>query len=167
MSRQILTRLIILAMIVGIGASSSVLLAGLGPTDDKKPPYLRIDLDTIPLDFYRVVEWRNKPVVVFRPSHKSADLLTALNSQASAPHIYDGLVPPAFVYIKISTNRGCAVEQTQSPPWEAMWRDSCHAGEWDLAGRRLSGEDRFGQPLRNLEVPLFRYSGNNQYLELL
>lgn len=167
MSRTILARCLAIGGLVGIAAVCWILVASLAPASDKQSHIMKVDLSEIPLDYYRVVEWHDKPIVVFRPGPLSAKGLAALNRQTLGPHIHNEQVPPAFVYFKISTNRGCGIDEANSPDWGYVWRDVCHTGTWDRAGRRLSGEDRYGQPLPNLGAPLFRYSNDSRYIELL
>lgn len=83
------------------------------------------------------------------------DYLVSLNSVANGPDFSKDNIPDFFVYVPISTHRGCLlhelkVENESDYGYIGCW-DPCHRGFWDHAGR-LIPEAHAGEGLDNLMV---------------
>jgi ubiquinol-cytochrome c reductase iron-sulfur subunit len=143
----------------------------LTPSLEKLPLHLEIRLDTIQPGSFKVVEWRDRQIVIYRPSAESLADLRALNATSAAPKVPDDENPVAFIYSQVSTNRGCVVvhrakkDPSLAMDWRGGWVDPCHFGEWDYAGRFLRRYEN-GPVLSNLEVPRYRFPTRNSLVLL-
>jgi Rieske Fe-S protein len=134
-----------------------------------------ISIKDIALGTYIEVEWRNRPVIIFRPDAAIELELKELNKFVNSP-TFPFKEARFFIYERISTNRGCgAVYKTakeannmEDVKWFGGWIDPCHYGAWDKAGRsymRQPSHDAAAQ-LPNLSIPKWRYLSKD-VIELL
>lgn len=129
-----------------------------------------VRLDTVAPDAFVEVEWAGRPVVIFRPGVETARALVAANDLTAGPQLAPGMLPPAFVYYRVSTYRGCELAQRRQGElgqgWPGGWIDPCHVGAWDYAGRRIKGVNGTAE-LPNLTAPGHRFSADGLAVELL
>jgi Rieske Fe-S protein len=155
-------------LLLSIVTAFSFLLS-LEPSAEKEPPKLTIELDSIPLDSFVEIEWQNQPVIIFRPGPQTISGLVSLNDRTFPPVLDTNSLPPAFVYIRISTFRGCSLTQVEPGVfgsfWPGGWHDPCHFGAWDYSGRLVKGVSG-SQVLPNLTVPLHHYTNGNKNVVL-
>lgn len=129
---------------IGIGALTIAMLQSMKPTDAAKSDHiLRVDITEIPLDSYREYQWYNHLIMVFRLGDKSAEYLIDSNSIANGPDYVKGELPAAFVYVPVSTYKGCKLLSSKEGdslwPTYQGWYDPCHMGFWDFSGRNIPG----------------------------
>ena len=160
--RQLLSATVGLFLIVAVVSFAFLLSANLAPT--KEIPTVEIDIDSIPLGTYQVLEWKNKPVAIFRPSSENLTDLSMLTSESlhKTPLPQE---PKVFVYYLVSTKLSCSLVHAPkhaSPKaiadnplkWQGGFFDPCHYGEWDYAGRAVNVYDKYDD-LPDLYAPKF------------
>jgi len=83
------------------------------------------------------------------------DYLISINSVTNGPDFSKDNIPDFFVYVPISTHRGCLLQELKAENESAYgyigYWDPCHRGFWDHAGR-LIPEVHAGEGLDNLMV---------------
>ena len=168
LARKALTNILLVALLLFCGGVGIVFVLSLQPSADKEPPSRIIDLSTIPIDSFIEIEWKSSPVVIFRPGPKTINGLISLNNQAS-PRLNPNSVPPAFIYVRLSTFRGCPLSKTSegafASTWPGGWHDPCHFGAWDYSGRWIAGVSG-DTKLPNLLIPDYRFIDGGKSVEL-
>jgi Rieske Fe-S protein len=142
--RSILLIVTSLTAAIGIAIVNYVFIVSLYPSETvKNERILRVDIQSIPLDGYRLFKWRKKLVLVFRPGKQSVDYLIKTNPIANGMDFDESSIPKIFAYERISTYKGCALYDASNNEYFRSkyqgWYDPCHMGFWDFSGRYLPG----------------------------
>jgi Rieske Fe-S protein len=157
-----------LAVVSCGGLLAGLSLLSLRPSHDKGPSHYQIQLERIAPGTYIEVEWLGRPVVIVRPDHQMVEDLKSIDPFVlGGVALPNGDIPGAFVYERVSTHKGCGLEHVpaESPlaptsfRWRGGWRDACHIGYWDYAGRAVRTDGRAVQ-LANLVSPEYTLIGN-------
>lgn len=139
---------------------------------------VEVDLGDIPPGGMKTVEWRGKPVWVFRRTPEMVAALRDHESQLADPgsardQLPDALRNPArslrpeiLVVIGICTHLGCSpvpvAEGSSNPSVGADWPGGffcpCHGSTFDLAGRVYRNKPA----PTNLEIPPHRHVGDTR-----
>ena len=155
-------------LLLGLLVISPFILS-LQPSAEKNPNKLTVLLSLIPIDSFAEIEWNNQPVIIFRPGLKTIEGLVGLKGHAFPPALKNGFLPPAFMYVRISTVHGCGLNHAQAGTlgsfWPGGWFDPCHHGAWDYSGRWIAGINGGDNKLANLATPTYQYTLGTQGVE--
>lgn len=142
-------------------------------------PTMRVSLATLAVGELRVIDWENRPVLVYRRGSTevaalgNADdrLLDADSARSVQPEAYRNALRSSqadlFVAIGLGTDLGCAVSLLpadgspfQGQPWGGGFVDGCRGARYDLAGRVYRSQ----YADRNLVVPAYSVEGQTLIL---
>ena len=142
--RKSLLRATALIIVIGI---SIVIYVGMssfypsGAIESKR--ILKVNIESIPLDSYRLHEWNNMPVMIFHPGTHSKEYLVSLNQVTNGVKYNMDSFPKFFAYQPVSTYKGCWLSDSRKNEYMNVgyqgWYDTCHIGFWDFSGRNLPG----------------------------
>jgi len=124
-----------------------------------------------------VVEWRGKPVYLFRRTEETLGLLASINDELKDPENTDEGQQPAYaknlqrsrkpeiaVVEGVCTHLGCAPKyfpEVEPQPFQENWVGGffcpCHGSRFDLAGRVFKGSPAG----KNLNVPPYSFVDEN------
>lgn len=124
-----------------------------------------------------IVQWRGKPVWIFKRNAEQLEALPTLNARLADPDSANADQTPAFaknetrslkpeigVLVGICTHLGCSplfVPELQPQAFDSEWKGGfycpCHNSRFDLAGRVFSGVPAPS----NLEVPPYHFDPAN------
>ncbi|WP_283787654.1 ubiquinol-cytochrome c reductase iron-sulfur subunit [Bermanella sp. WJH001] len=127
-----------------------------------------------------VVEWRGKPVYLYRRTDESVGLLETISDELKDPDNADEGQQPAYaknvqrsrkpeiaVIEGVCTHLGCApkyIPEVVPQPFQDNWVGGffcpCHGSRFDLAGRVYKGSPAG----KNLKVPPYSYVDENTIL---
>lgn len=116
------------------------------------------------------IEWRGKPIIVYRRSESELETLDALEDKLRDPDSkvdqqpayvdpqYRSIAPDVGVLVAICTHLGCSPKYrpevgSVSDDWQGGFYCPCHGSKFDLAGRVYKGVPA----PTNLEVPPHRF----------
>ncbi len=122
------------------------------------------------------VEWRGKPVWIFRRSEEILNTLSTLNDELRDPQSEQAQQPEycqnegrsirqeLMVMVGICTHLGCSptyrpevAPEDLGSDWKGGFFCPCHGSRFDLAGRVFQGVPA----PTNLEVPPYHFQGDN------
>jgi len=136
-----------------------------------------VDVDISKIDnepgMRMIVQWRGKPVWIFRRTPAQLSVLPTLDSRLRDPNSDNPEQTPAFaknearsikpdlaVIVGICTHLGCVpgyvpemLPQPFDPKWQGGFYCPCHQSRFDLAGRVFDGVPAPS----NLEIPPYHY----------
>lgn len=124
-----------------------------------------------------VVEWRGKPVYLYRRTEETIGLLEGISDELKDPENSDEGQQPAYakntqrsrkpeiaVIEGVCTHLGCAPKyfpEVEPQPFQEDWVGGffcpCHGSRFDLAGRVYKGSPAG----KNLKVPPYSYADEN------
>lgn len=140
---------------------------------------VEVDISKLETGQLITVEWRGKPVWVFRRSEESISALSSLNEQMADPQS-DMQQQPEYcknenrsireeiaVIVGVCTHLGCSpLYRPELAPadlgadWKGGFYCPCHGSKYDLSGRVYKN---MPAP-KNLEVPPYQFVGDNTVL---
>jgi ubiquinol-cytochrome c reductase iron-sulfur subunit len=138
---------------------------------------VEVDISKLEMGQLLTVEWRGKPVWIFRRSKDTLSTLPTLDDELRDPHSEIVSQQPEYcqnevrsirdevmVVVGICTHLGCAptyrpemAPEDLGPEWKGGFFCPCHGSRYDLAGRVYKGVPA---PM-NLPVPPYFYEGEN------
>jgi ubiquinol-cytochrome c reductase iron-sulfur subunit len=164
-NKRILISAGIVLGLVGAVVAVIPLFQSMHPTETQRELFAKqIRLDEIKPGVFSIIKFADRPVIVVRPDQEMLRDLRGLNSHVWGPSISSTEAPHVFVYVGVSTFRGCGVwhrpkgHVDMGPEWKGGWIDPCHMGAWDYAGRTLRDVNvPAGRKLENLPKQDFRF----------
>ncbi len=137
---------------------------------------IEVDISKLDIGQLVTVEWRGKPVWIFRRSAESINSLASLNDKLRDPDSTNSDQQPDYaqnasrairedvmVLIGICTHLGCSptwrpdiAPEDLGVDWKGGFFCPCHGSRFDLAGRVFQGVPA---PI-NLEVPPYRFQSD-------
>jgi len=116
---------------------------------------VEVDISKLEVGQLMTIEWRGKPVFVFRRSEETLSTLANLKTELRDPHSEDLGQQPSYckndlrsirqdlmVLVGICTHLGCAptyrpelAPEDLGPDWQGGFFCPCHGSTFDLAGR--------------------------------
>lgn len=140
MSNQHRKRFLVLCTsVIGLISVAGVfvfLSNGLSPSAEKFAVY-DFDLTEVEEDYHYLFKWNGFPAYFYKPSLKTKQYLIGLNSIANGPDFDLNNFPPFFIYIPLSTQRGCILQKDPEQYQVKGFWDPCDGGFWDYAGRLI------------------------------
>ena len=151
------------------------------PSERAKAAGAPVEVDISKIDqepgLLMIVQWRGKPVWIFKRTPEQLAALPTLDDQLRDPNSENADQTPAFaknparsikpelaVIVGICTHLGCSpsyVPELQPQAFDSEWQGGfycpCHNSRFDLAGRVFQGVPA---PL-NLEVPPYHFVDDN------
>jgi ubiquinol-cytochrome c reductase iron-sulfur subunit len=140
---------------------------------------VEVDISKLETGQLLTVEWRGKPVWVFRRSEESIKLLASLDSVMADPQSEMQQQPEycqnenrsirdeVAVIVGVCTHLGCSplyrpelAPEDLGADWKGGFFCPCHGSKYDLAGRVYKN---MPAP-KNLEVPPYQFVGDNTVL---
>lgn len=137
---------------------------------------VQIDISQLEPGQLLTVEWRGKPVWIFRRSEAVLNALPTLNDELRDPQSEQTQQPDyaknetrsirkeVMVMVGICTHLGCSptyrpeiAPNDLGPEWKGGFFCPCHGSRFDLAGRVFQGVPA----PTNLEVPPYHFQGDN------
>jgi ubiquinol-cytochrome c reductase iron-sulfur subunit len=137
---------------------------------------VQIDISQLEPGQLLTVEWRGKPVWIFRRSEEILNALTTLNDELRDPQSEQTQQPEyaqnetrsirkeVMVMVGICTHLGCSptyrpeiAPEDLGENWKGGFFCPCHGSRFDLAGRVFQGVPAPS----NLEVPPYHFQGDN------
>ena len=172
--RKFLTNLTIALGSVGTIFSLIPFLSSMSPSEKTKMAGapVEVDISTLKLGAFKIVEWRGKPVWVVRRTPEMLDKIEEeadyLSDPTSVEHFqpryaqnkYRSIKPEFLVLLGICTHLGCsplykpnknALEFGSN--WKGGFFCPCHGSTFDLSGRVYKGVPAPS----NLEVPPYHF----------
>lgn len=169
------TWLITSCAVGGVGAAAVAVpfVSSFQPSERAKAAgaAVEVDVSTIAPGEKRVVEWRGKPVWVFRRTPEQLSTLeqiegqladpkserTAYPTPAYAKNRHRSIKPEFFVAVGICTHLGCSPGDKLAPgpqpslpdDWKGGFLCACHGSTFDMAGRVFQNKPAPD----NLEIP--------------
>ena len=143
---------------------------------------VEVDISKIELEpgMRMIVQWRGKPVWIFRRTPEQLAALPSLDDRLRDPNSENADQTPAFaknearsikpelaVIVGICTHLGCSptyVPELQPQAFDSEWQGGfycpCHNSRFDLAGRVFEGVPAPS----NLEVPPYHFIDDNRLM---
>jgi ubiquinol-cytochrome c reductase iron-sulfur subunit len=140
---------------------------------------VEVDISKLETGQLLTVEWRGKPVWVFRRSEESVKLLASLDSDMADPKSEMQQQPEycqnenrsirdeIAVIVGVCTHLGCSplyrpelAPEDLGADWKGGFFCPCHGSKYDLAGRVYKN---MPAP-KNLEIPPYQFVGDNTVL---
>lgn len=170
-----------LLVAVGLLAMLWVLLAQVfsGGGQTTAMPGLRVDISDLAPGQSRIVNWQDRPVILYyrrdeeiaQLSQFDERLLDPVSRRSTQPdglqNDWRSLTPTLFVAIALGTDLGCSIDllpagaaDFQGRPWDGGFRDGCRGARYDLAGRVYRSQ----YADRNLVVPSYHFDGQTLVL---
>jgi ubiquinol-cytochrome c reductase iron-sulfur subunit len=166
---------------VGAAAVAVPFVSSFQPSERAKAAgaAVEVDISTIAPGEKRIVEWRGKPVWIFRRTPAQLATLeqdeaqladpnsnrTAIPTPAYAKNRYRSIKPEFFVAVGICTHLGCSPGDKLTPgpqpslpdDWKGGFLCACHGSTFDVAGRVFQNKPAPD----NLEIPPHYYASDN------
>jgi ubiquinol-cytochrome c reductase iron-sulfur subunit len=166
---------------VGAAAVAVPFVSSFQPSERAKAAgaAVEVDISTIAPGEKRIVEWRGKPVWIFRRTPEQLATLeqdeaqladpnsnrTAIPTPAYAKNRYRSIKPEFFVAVGICTHLGCSPGDKLTPGpqpslpdnWPGGFLCACHGSTFDVAGRVFQNKPAPD----NLEIPPHYYASDN------
>lgn len=180
--RRLLTATATVVGGVGIGFTAVPFIKSMEPSARAKAAGapVKVDFSKLKPVHLMTVEWRGKPVWIFRrtpeelksldeltKSGKLRDPLSKVESQQPPidQNTYRSLKPEVAVIVGVCTHLGCTptyrpevAPPDLGPNWKGGFFCPCHGSRFDLAGRVFEGVPA----PTNLVVPPYRFLAENQ-----
>jgi ubiquinol-cytochrome c reductase iron-sulfur subunit len=165
---------------VGVGFAAIPFVTSWKPSARAQVAGAPVEVDISKIDnepgMRMIVQWRGKPVWIFKRSPEQLGALPALEGLLRDPKSDNPEQTPEFaknearsikpelaVIVGICTHLGCVpgyVPEMLPQPFDAKWKGGfycpCHQSRFDLAGRVYSGVPAPS----NLEIPPYHYVDN-------
>ena len=175
--RRFLTATTAVVGAVGVGFAAVPFLASWKPSARAQVAGAPVDVNIAKLEnepgMRMIVQWRGKPVWIFKRTPEQLAALPTLDDRLRDPKSDNPDQTPAFaknearaikpdiaVIVGICTHLGCVpgyVPEMLPQPFDAQWKGGfycpCHQSRFDLAGRVFEGVPAPS----NLEVPPYHY----------
>ncbi len=179
--RRFLTATTAVVGAVGVGIAAVPFITSWKPSARALVAGAPVDVDISKIDnepgMRMSVQWRGKPVWIFKRSPDQLKALPALDERLKDPKSDNADQTPAFaknetraikpeiaVIVGICTHLGCVpgyVPEMLPQPFDAQWKGGfycpCHQSRFDLAGRVFQGVPAPS----NLEVPPYHFADDN------
>lgn len=179
--RRFLTATTAVVGAIGVGLAAVPFVESWKPSARAKTLGAPVDVDISKLDnepgMRMIVQWRGKPVWIFKRSPDQLAALATLDGRLVDPKSDNSDQTPAFaknesrairpeiaVIVGICTHLGCSpgyVPEMQPQPFDAQWKGGfycpCHQSRFDLAGRVFQGVPAPS----NLAIPPYHFIDNN------
>jgi ubiquinol-cytochrome c reductase iron-sulfur subunit len=179
--RRFLTATTAVVGAAGAAAGGYAFLASWKPSARAQSAGAPVVVDISKLDLEpgarMIVQWRGKPVWIFKRTGEQLGALPSLNARLADPDSTNADQTPAFarnetrslkpeigVLVGICTHLGCSplfVPELQPQAFDSEWKGGfycpCHNSRFDLAGRVFSGVPAPS----NLEVPPYHFDTTN------
>ena len=155
--RRFLTNATTVVGSIGAIAVTIPFISSLSPSAKARAAGAPVEVDISKLDIGQLltIEWRGKPVFVFRRSEETLSTLANLKSELRDPHSEELGQQPDYckndlrsirqdlmVLVGICTHLGCAptyrpelAPEDLGPDWQGGFFCPCHGSTFDLAGR--------------------------------
>ena len=155
--RRFLTNATTVVGSIGAIAVTIPFISSLSPSAKARAAGAPVEVDISKLEVGQLltIEWRGKPVFVFRRSEESLSALANLKTELRDPHSEELSQPPSYckndlrsirqdlmVLVGICTHLGCAptyrpelAPEDLGPDWQGGFFCPCHGSTFDLAGR--------------------------------
>ena len=175
--RRFLTATTAVVGAVGVGFAAVPFLASWKPSARAQVAGAPVDVNIAKLEnepgMRMIVQWRGKPVWIFKRTPEQLAALPTLDDRLRDPKSENPEQTPAFaknearaikpdiaVIVGICTHLGCVpgyVPEMLPQPFDAQWKGGfycpCHQSRFDLAGRVFQGVPAPS----NLEVPPYHF----------
>ena len=175
--RRFLTATTAVVGAVGVGFAAVPFLASWKPSARAQVAGAPVDVNIAKLEnepgMRMIVQWRGKPVWIFKRTPEQLAALPTLDDRLRDPKSENPEQTPAFaknearaikpdiaVIVGICTHLGCVpgyVPEMLPQPFDAQWKGGfycpCHQSRFDLAGRVFQGVPAPA----NLEVPPYHF----------
>jgi ubiquinol-cytochrome c reductase iron-sulfur subunit len=175
--RRFLTATTTVVGAVGVGFAAVPFLASWKPSARAQVAGAPVDVNIAKLEnepgMRMIVQWRGKPVWIFKRTPEQLAVLPTLDDRLRDPKSENPDQTPAFaknearaikpdiaVIVGICTHLGCVpgyVPEMLPQPFDASWKGGfycpCHQSRFDLAGRVFQGVPAPS----NLEVPPYHF----------
>lgn len=175
--RRFLTATTAVVGAVGAGAAGYAFMSTWKPSARAQGAGAPVEVDISKLDqepgMRMIVQWRGKPVWIFKRNGAQLEALPTLDGRLADPQSDNADQTPAFaknetrslkpelgVLVGICTHLGCSplfVPELQPQAFDSEWAGGfycpCHNSRFDLAGRVFSGVPAPS----NLEVPPYHF----------
>ena len=179
--RRFLTATTAVVGAVGVGFAAVPFLASWKPSARAQVAGAPVDVNIAKLEnepgMRMIVQWRGKPVWIFKRTPEQLAALPTLDDRLRDPKSENPEQTPAFaknearaikpdiaVIVGICTHLGCVpgyVPEMLPQPFDAQWKGGyncpCHQSRFDLAGRVYEGVPAQS----NLEVPPYHFVDDN------
>ena len=155
--RRFLTNATTVVGSIGAIAVTIPFISSLSPSAKARAAGAPVEVDISKLEVGQLltIEWRGKPVFVFRRSEESLSALANLKTELRDPHSEELSQQPSYckndlrsirqdlmVLVGICTHLGCAPTyrpelspEDLGPDWQGGFFCPCHGSTFDLAGR--------------------------------
>ena len=155
--RRFLTNATTVVGSIGAIAVTIPFISSLSPSAKARAAGAPVEVDISKLEVGQLltIEWRGKPVFVFRRSEESLSALANLKTELRDPHSEELSQQPSYckndlrsirqdlmVLVGICTHLGCAptyrpelAPEYLGPDWQGGFFCPCHGSTFDLAGR--------------------------------
>ncbi|HMB57226.1 MAG TPA: ubiquinol-cytochrome c reductase iron-sulfur subunit [Arenimonas sp.] len=175
--RRFLTATTAVVGAVGVGFAAVPFITSWKPSARAQVAGAPVDVDISKIDnepgMRMIVQWRGKPVWIFKRSPEQLKGLPTLDNRLKDPASDNADQTPAFaknesraikpeiaVIVGICTHLGCSpgyVPEMAPQPYDADWKGGfycpCHQSRFDLAGRVFQGVPAPS----NLEIPPYHF----------
>jgi ubiquinol-cytochrome c reductase iron-sulfur subunit len=179
--RRFLTTTTAVVGAVGVGFAAVPFVTSFKPSARAQTAGAPVEVDISKIDnepgMRMIVQWRGKPVWIFKRTPEQLAMLPSLDSQLRDPNSDNADQTPAFaknesraikpeiaVMVGICTHLGCSpnfVPEMLPQVYDAHWKGGfycpCHNSRYDLAGRVFQGVPAPA----NLEVPPYHFDDAN------
>ena len=171
---------------MGVIGASVPFIKSFQPSARAKTAGAPVDVDISKIDnepgMRMIVQWRGKPVWIFKRTQEQLALLPSLDSQLRDPKSDNLDQTPAFakneartivgkeniaVIVGVCTHLGCSplfvpemLPQVYDSEWKGGFYCPCHQSRFDLAGRVFSGVPAPS----NLEIPPYHFVDDNKII---
>ncbi|KFN44983.1 ubiquinol-cytochrome c reductase iron-sulfur subunit [Arenimonas oryziterrae] len=175
--RRFLTATTAVVGAVGVGLAAVPFISSWKPSARAQVAGAPVEVDISKIDnepgMRMIVQWRGKPVWIFKRNAEQLKVLPTLDGRLKDPKSDNADQTPAFaknearaikpelaVIVGICTHLGCSpgyvpemVPQAYDPEWKGGFYCPCHQSRFDLAGRVFQGVPAPA----NLEVPPYHF----------
>lgn len=172
---------------MGVAGASVPFISSFQPSARAKTAGAPVDVDISKIDnepgMRMIVQWRGKPVWIFKRTKEQLAALPGLDGKLRDPKSDNIDQTPAFakneartiagkeniaVIVGVCTHLGCSptpkfrkgIESGIDEDWEGGFYCPCHSSTYDLAGRVF--KDKLAPT--NLEVPPYRFIGDGKLI---
>ena len=176
--RRFLTATTAVVGAIGVGAAAVPFISSWKPSARAQNAGAPVEVDIGKIDnepgMRMIVQWRGKPVWIFKRTDEQLAALPGLDVRLVDPKSDNADQTPAFaknearsikpniaVIVGICTHLGCSpgyvpemVPQPYDPEWKGGFYCPCHQSRFDLAGRVFQGVPAPA----NLEVPPYHFT---------
>jgi ubiquinol-cytochrome c reductase iron-sulfur subunit len=175
--RRFLTGTTVVVGAIGVAAAAVPFVMSFKPSARAQTAGAPVDVDIGKIDnepgMRMIVQWRGKPVWIFKRTPEQLAALPSLDVRLKDPKSDNPDQTPAFaksesraikselaVIVGICTHLGCSplyvpemLPQPYDPEWKGGFYCPCHQSRFDLAGRVFQGSPA----PENLEIPPYHF----------